>query len=350
MSSDRISLEQLRSLPPDEAAALWTVRQSQGTEAAEDNAFDEWLALSPENADAWVQASRAWASFDAAESESLFQDLRSEALRATRRPPIFRQLAVAAAILAVVGGGLAVTLGGESLFNLVRDPEQSGNSTQTASLASLGVADFSTALGERRTVQLPDGSRVTLDSATQIDVAYASKQRDIRLLQGRAYFDVGADAARPFAVTADDREITALGTQFDVRLDPGKLKVVLVEGRVSVTRPGSSEPTYLLKAGQQFVAESGEKPAVVPAAVDEVRNWQRGYASFSNSTLADAVTELNRSARVQLVVRDPYVAKLRISGMFRTGDAERFIKALSQVHPVRGVRLDDTHIEIVRRR
>ncbi len=98
---------------------------------------------------------------------------------------------------------------------------------------------------------LPDGSRMTLDTDSEVDIAFAPERRNLRLVKGRAFFDVAHDAQRPFAVVADGREVEALGTRFDVRMDPGQVRVVLVEGRVSVKSANHASPTTLLKAASR---------------------------------------------------------------------------------------------------
>ncbi len=84
---------------------------------------------------------------------------------------------------------------------------------------------YVTGAGQKSTVTLADGSRVILDANSTLDVAFAERQRAVRLLNGHAFFDVAHDPGRPFTVQAAGRVVTALGTQFDVKLAPGSLRV-----------------------------------------------------------------------------------------------------------------------------
>lgn len=166
-------------------------------------------------------------------------------------------------------------------------------------------------------------------------------------MKGQAFFDVKHDAARPFAVRAAGGEIVAVGTRFDVRLDPGSMRVVLVEGTVSVKSRNRAAPKTVLHAGQQLVDRAGAAPVVSEADVDAALNWQRGFVTFDNDTLATAAAELNRYSKDQIVVADPRIAGLRVSGVFQAGDPLRFGRTLAQIHPVQMKRSGPDQLEIV---
>jgi transmembrane sensor len=207
--------------------------------------------------------------------------------------------------------------------------------------------DYWTRKGEQKTFVLPDGSRMTLDTDSAVEIAFAPQRRTLRLLWGRGFFDVQHDAARPFAVRAGAREVVALGTRFDVRLDPGRLQVMLVEGRVAVAALRGGAPPVSLRPGQQLVELAGTPPTISAADVEESRNWRQGLVTFHDATLAAATAEINRYSRDRLVVRDPRLARLRVSGVFRAGEAGRFGRTLAQVHPLRLVRTGPTELELV---
>jgi transmembrane sensor len=346
VNSEPINLELLTSMSADEAAAFWAVCRSEGTTPADEAAFAAWLDLNNDHAEAWSRASRAWNAFDASDDDQILQGLRREARAARAKAFDWRKLAVAAAVLVMVGGPAAYVLTGSDLLSPIPDGGRTTADVKSASLEAIGPPDYATEPGERRSVVLADGSRVTLAGATEVDVAFVSDRRDIRLLRGHAFFDVEKDAQRPFAVSAGGQRITALSTHFDVQVTSAKLQVVLVEGRLSIASPTAAQPV-LLGSGEKFVVEPGKNPVVSRADVQDALNWQRGYVTFRNDTLVAAIAELNQHSRDQLVIRDPRVAGLRVSGMFKTGDAERFLKTLSLVHPVRGRRIAANQLEIV---
>ncbi|USQ97216.1 FecR family protein [Caulobacter sp. RL271] len=171
----------------------------------------------------------------------------------------------------------------------------------------------------------------------------------MRLLNGRAFFDVAHDRAHPFAVQAGGRVVTALGTQFDVRLTPGAVRVVLAEGSVSVASApgGPSAPMVKLAPGQDFAAQDGKAGKVSSTDLGEALAWKQGVVEFQDRPLSDAIEVLNRYTRAQIVIKDPKVAALRITGVFKTGDIPRFGRSVSQVLPVKMIARDADTYELV---
>jgi transmembrane sensor len=323
---------------PDEAAAFWTARRAEGLSRYEEEQFRLWLGRSIENVEAWADADAAWRIFDDAGDDEILAAMRSHAIAAERSSWLRPQLAAAAAIVLIL-------LASVWLFvpYLVRDVAPGPGATAAPAVI------YASARGEVKVVTLPDGSRVTLDAASSVETRFTEASRPIRLLNGRAFFDVSSNPRRPFSVAAGDREVLALGTRFDVRLRPGELTVTLVEGRVKISAPGLTGST-ILKPGQQFVERGGT--GVVRSAkapVVEALEWQQGYVTFDNDTLAAAVAEINRYSSQQLVVRNRAVATLRVTGRFRSGDAARFARIVGEIHPVDIVRRSPDLLELVPR-
>jgi transmembrane sensor len=328
----------LAALSPEQAAAYWTVRHGEGLAAHEEKQFADWLTRSAENAAAWSDAQLAWDAFDEAGDDEILLAMRSHAL-ASQRTSWFRpELAAAAAV--------ALLLLVSALLFLPNYMPGSGPSGQQNAPPAIVYAS---AAGEVKVVTLADGSRVTLDAASSFETRFSEASRSARLLRGRAFFDVKSNPQRPFSVAAADRLVLALGTRFDVRLRPDELTVTLVEGSVEISAPGMVGST-VLKPGQQFVER--EATAVVRSLgseVDAALEWQQGFVTFDNDTLAEAVAEINRYSSQQLVIRDPAVASLRVTGQFRTGDAERFGRTVGEIHKVKLIRRGSTLIELVLR-
>jgi transmembrane sensor len=328
----------LTSMSPDEAAAFWIVRRAEGLANYEEEQFRDWLARSSENAEAWADADAAWRAFDEGEDDEILAAMRSHALAAERSPLIRPQLAAAAAVLLLLLASAWLMVP-----NIVRDAAPGVDGSAAPAMV------YASAKGEVKVVTLPDGSRVTLDAASSVETRFTEASRALRLLQGRAFFEVSRNMRRPFSVAAGDREVLALGTRFDVRLRPRELTVTLVEGRVKISAPGLAGST-ILKPGQQFVGRGGT--AIVRwtnVPDDKVLDWQQGYVTFDNDTLSAAVAEINRYSKKHLVVRDQAVAALRVTGQFRSGDAERFARIVGEIHPVDFVRRGPDLLELVPR-
>jgi transmembrane sensor len=318
---------------PEEGATYWVARRRLGLMSAVDEvAFAAWRA-DPANAEALAEVEGVVDEVGAVAAFSEVRAMREAALAAApaRRPPWRAMGSVAAGLAAVVLAGVwAVNL-----------PEAPARSPVTAVAAQRYV----TGVGERRTVRLADGSAVALNTASVVEVAYSAGRRDIRLLQGQALFDVAHNAARPFVVTAGDRVVTALGTRFDVRLDAGAVKVVLVEGRVKVEplRPAGLERIVpvlgrqTLDAGEALVADPGEGVEVAVADTEQATSWRRGQVIFRDDTIAAAVAEMNRYSDTQLVIDDPRIGALKISGVFGVTREENFLAALTSFYPIEAV-------------
>jgi len=338
MSAYALDAAEMARLPRDEAAALlWlNVDESDPAQAA---VLDAWLDGSPENRAAWLRAQAIWSGFDEAGDDATVRVLRRRA-RKTGGPLSSRWMAAAAVFVVAIGLGLW----------LAERPVPPLPPPVPQASAMFGEPDL-VADGQLLTFDLPDGSKASLAPGSALDLAYGHDGRAMRLVRGRAFFDVVPDRARPFTVEAGGRRIRALGTRFDVRLDDGPLRVTLVEGQVSVARTvdamdGPGRPV-LLAAGQQLTAAQG-RDVVAPANDGEASAWRETSITFEDRPLSEVVAELNRHSAAKLVIDDPKVAALRVTGRFRTGDPRRFLRTLAQVLPVRGEAAGPGRYRIVR--
>lgn len=339
------------TLTPAQAAARWLACEDLD-QSPQREEFAAWLDESEANREAWAQAHRMWDVFDDADDSDLIAAMARAARQARPEPvarPFWPQLI--AASIAIVAVSATLFVGGQHDWFKPGQPVQVAVN-EPASLTAVGRADYVTGKGQKSIVDLPDGTRVTLDVDSAVDVAFTGGRRDVRLLNGRAFFDVAHDRAHPFAVEADGRVVTALGTQFDVRLTPGAVRVVLAQGSVSVaSAPGRpTAPTVKLAPGQAFTGQDGAAGKVSSADVDEALAWKQRVVEFNDQPLSEAIGLLNRYTRAQIVIKDPKVAALRITGVFKTGDIERFGRSVSQVLPVRMVARDADTYELVSKR
>lgn len=334
---------------PQAEADRWVARRVLGLSSPdEDLALSQWLETG-ENRAAFRESEAAYLNAGAYESDEGVEDLRAE-VRATRAPSRGRLagvvLAVAASLLVVAG-----VWGGAERFAAPTRAVQSAQMVQTKR--------YETAIGERRRVILDDGSVVTLNTGSVLEVAFTAARRDLRLLDGQALFEVAHDRNWPFVVTAGDRRIQAVGTVFDVRLDGAAVKVVLVDGKVRIDRlkrpplerilPGLADDE--LQAGEQLLAHLGEREARVMAAdLQREESWRTGRVVFRDDTLAVAAAELNRYSSQHIVVSDPAVSALRISGVFSLDRPENFAAAVASFYGLRVSRPGSDVIELSRDR
>jgi len=211
---------------------------------------------------------------------------------------------------------------------------------------------YVTNIGEQRTVSLPDGSLIMLNTATEVRLHYSQTKRGMELIRGQANFEVAKDPSRPFIVTAGGGEVQALGTVFNVYKSAAKVTVTLIEGKVAVTpsvaksndgdessvttktnAPTAAEMTrysqIVLAAGEQLsysttIGSDRRSPADVP----RVTAWRARKLDFSNTPILEAIAEANRYSRDQIVLEAPELKDARISGSFDAGKNELFVEGL----------------------
>jgi len=212
---------------------------------------------------------------------------------------------------------------------------------------------YSTGVGEQRTILLADGSRMTLNTSTEVRVKLTDALRAVTVKRGEALFEVEKDARRPFVVSVSDAKVVATGTAFLVRSTPparpigDAFDVTLLEGQVIVERASGAVQSSLASAvvmmpGQRLRVSQAVEPgqAAVPAGarldrpeLDTVLAWKRGVAVLDNVTLEEAVAEMNRYSHVPIRLGDTAAMKaLRVSGVYRAGDNEAFASALASLH------------------
>lgn len=199
---------------------------------------------------------------------------------------------------------------------------------------------YRTGIGERSGVVLPDGSIATLDTDSQLRVAYSVAERGVYLLKGQALFEVAKGQPKPFQVYAGGKRITALGTTFNVRIEDGEVQVSMVEGVVRVrsflTMPKRGAPVQelTLRAGESLVTGPAQ-PAVVEAIdTSQVAAWRGGVLVFEDEKLSDAVAEINRYTDKPIKLADSSIGQYRVTGVFKTNDPARFAAAMGRIFPV----------------
>lgn len=196
-----------------------------------------------------------------------------------------------------------------------------------------GSQDYDTRRGEIKVVSLNDGSVITLNTASRVEVSFNQDIRKVRLIQGEALFDVAKDSARPFVVAAGDASVRAIGTSFTVRrLAQQPVQVLVREGVVEVQQPASPAPLRLVaNMRTEIPAESGSaipQPEIVdPDELNRELAWRDGRIAFEAETLEQAAAVFERYSDIRIVIDDPIVASKEITGLFTANDPITFAKA-----------------------
>jgi transmembrane sensor len=218
----------------------------------------------------------------------------------------------------------------------IRSPSRP--SRASGGLAAALIRDASTDVGERSDLVLADGSRITLNTASAVHADYSGPDRRITLIRGEAFFDVAKDATRPFIVVAGSRQVIAVGTEFDVRLQESKLRVTLVEGKVRVA--AESSPAIVadarfrpvsgvtLEAGSALIVQEDGSEVVERVDVMAATSWRDGKLIIDGESLAQVVAEMNRYSREKLEIANPALEGRKVSGVFETTSGPAFAEAL----------------------
>lgn len=292
-------------------AAAWVARlHGPFRTPAVENGFRDWLREDPDHARAFELVTESWDEVPALRDAA---DIRISLPSDRRKPGRWRIPLASAAALAVL-----------SLL---------------AGLYFLRSPKVSTQVGEQRVIALQDGSRIHLNTATELRVEYDEKRRHVSLQSGEALFVVAQEPTRPFIVSVGDREVKALGTSFLVRRDPQRVAVTLVEGKVAVAPraapSGTSDEKWrsarILTPGERVTfSEARNTPALDHPAIESLTAWQRGKVPIENLTLLDAAAEMNRYGTVALIIERREAQHLRVSGIFQAGDSLSFARAVAQ--------------------
>lgn len=173
--------------------------------------------------------------------------------------------------------------------------------------------------GQILDVVLDDGSRVTLDAVSSIQVAYAEDVRRVTLVQGAAYFDVAHNVARPFQVSVADQHVIVTGTRFVTILRDGRAEVSLLEGRVAigrqdVTKHGAVDSAVTMRPGQRarFTPGAGQV-SMERADVETAAAWRERRLIFHDVPLSTVIEAAGRYVDVPMVIADPALGKVRIT-------------------------------------
>lgn len=311
----------------NEQAAFWVVRlHSDQRRRADEEAFRVWLEQDPAHADAYADCAALWdgvaIAVETEEAREILQPLRlpdRAPRRLNRRTVLFGGMGAAAAAVA------AVVIG---------------------PLAAHGEQTFQTRPGKQRRIRLADGSGVLLNTDSKLRVKFLPAERCLFLDRGQAFFQVAKDEVRPFRVFVGGNEVRATGTAFEVRRLGEATLVTLEEGQVAIYRAAAPDgaPAAVLNPGTQVALDAAKPLEVHQVDLHKVQAWRYGRMILDGAPLGETVADLNRYGGIQIVLADPKLANLRVSGVFHTGRPDDFVEAVTSAFPVQVAQQDEDTI------
>ncbi|MEM9965529.1 MAG: FecR domain-containing protein [Asticcacaulis sp.] len=203
-------------------------------------------------------------------------------------------------------------------------------------------SDYVTSAGELQTLRLADGSTVVLDTDSAIALDYDGTERGVRLLKGRAWFDVTKDVERPFVVSAEDVRVEVLGTAFDVDLRDQGVDVHLREGRVRAISPLSGahslEAGDVLHLGKNRHADQADG-RISQMAPEGMGLWRDKRLLIEDMSLEAALSELGRYDTGLIHIEGKALKQVRVTGVYDLSDTDRAVAAMIEPHGARMLRI-----------
>lgn len=203
---------------------------------------------------------------------------------------------------------------------------------------------YSTGIGEQRTLLLADGSTITLNALTTVRVRMTPQARQITLIRGQADFHDVNEPDRPFIVRSGNSSVRAIGTKFDVDKEPDRTVVTVLEGQVAVAnslawiesigrrqllrdlaQPTSNLQAVLVPAGEQVTVMARNIPAPTQVDLRAVTAWMRRRLVFNDTPLEEVARQFNRYGNRRLVIADPSLRTVGVSGSYSASDPDALI-------------------------
>ena len=328
-----------------EAASRWVLKIDAGELTKEDRTkLDDWLGADESNAATLLEVASVWdKSASLARLADLFPLEAQRRIKSSSKDRVHwaqgnRAWAIALALMVI---GVAAILSLDRPMS-AKYPVQADQPVV-----------YQTAVGERKSVVLADGSEVELNTNSRLSVAFKPDRRLLHLLQGEIMVRVAHDESRPLLVVAADRVVQAVGTEFRVEItDQHNIEVLVTEGKVvvaMVSRLGTagkgeneeSMPAFassplqdlqgtFVSAGEQVTLRP-EEEVKTPVSSDDIEvklSWREGRLVFRSEPLEKALAEVERYTTVEFVFLDESLKTLTISGRFRAGDVEALLASL----------------------
>tara|TARA_R110000737_G_scaffold62672_4_gene90082 strand:- start:1541 stop:2575 length:1035 start_codon:yes stop_codon:yes gene_type:complete len=327
----------------DEEASIWLVRLDNGNLSDQSRKdLKIWLSADKRHPEALKAMADIWDDMD----EILMTlDNKESSVKVSLWPilkPILKPVMLAASVSFI------------AIFLWLGTPNVEKNS-------------YATLVGQQMDAIFDDGSIIHLNTNSLIETEFSDDKRIIKLIKGEALFEVAHDPNRPFIVYAGDRLVQAIGTKFVVHLKSEDIQVTVTDGKVKMSKVAintalsdikalnstsiQKDDVYLTK-GEKVVVSSDQAPILTYIKAENMAretSWLDGKLIFDNEELFDVIEEINRYVEIEIVLKDPSLHNILISGRFDLKDSDALIEAIELSFNMKSERLDSNKILLTKK-
>lgn len=293
----------------DREAVEWLAKL-RGSGSADQQAFEDWYSAKPANGDAYERLLGSWRAMG---------ELADASAQITRPD---RRWSYALAAMAVV---LLVCVG-------------IGGVLQQWRSADVKVFALTTRIGELRTASLPDGSHVTLDTQSAIRGRFDSTRRQVRLLRGRARFDVAREP-RPFVIATGSGSVSTSASILDVAYYDKTTMVGVVSGTAEAQPTLHNGAIVRIASGSSLLLSRDRPVGRTLRYTAPERRWTAGMLAFEDVPVSTVIAAANLYSERKIVLADPALAALRFTGTFKANDTVGLAHMIAAMF---GLRCDET--------
>jgi len=188
---------------------------------------------------------------------------------------------------------------------------------------TFGADEFVTGATEMSTVQLRDGTVVRLAPRTRLRLIGRGGDREVSL-EGRAYFAVARVPGQPFWIRTSAGDVTVLGTRFDLEVQRKDLRLIVIDGQVKLSAPGSERA---VRRGEMTrVLDGTALPIVQLPDLRPVVDWVGNFLAFQSTPLREAVREIAQRYGVRIEIQDSALAERTVTAWFADRSVEEVMR------------------------
>jgi len=312
-------------------ASDWLAKIDRELTELEKSALQTWLSLSTRNTEVLLEVAHLWDKMD---DLSRLSDLFPQTSKNTAKKNSTWFGALAASVIFIITLGFY-----QDGFNF---------SAEQSAVVAMQM-NYQTGIGESNTINLPDNSKIVLNTNSFVQVRYTASARVIDLQRGEIHIDVAHDKSRPLSVIAGGKVIQAVGTAFNVEVRNELVELIVTDGKVLVaSRDKNNTKTDNDDIGKRLpnnamAISKGEKVnldltgntiekvvKVDPVEVAASLSWRQGNLIFRGESLAEAMAEISRYTDIKFeLADDEQLQQVQVAGMFKTGDVTGLLEVLS---------------------